>query len=176
MKNQLWPRESCYTSICSYWQAEQILYRNMWSRMNILLTKRVFRTVDGVNQAITCKNQVCTRRSCDTLFFSHWQAEQILYRNIWSKMNSLPIKWVFRTVNGVNQAITWSLFYCNLKASHFNSFKDRITKFEIYVPETNRFSFLWLWFLSRSKVKVRTVCNFQWFKIMLNPYYRNNFL
>ena len=60
--------------------------------MNILLIKRVFRTVNGVNQAITCKNQVCTIGSCDTLFFSYWQAEQILYRNIWSEMKILHIK------------------------------------------------------------------------------------
>ena len=34
-------------------------------------------------------------------FFLYWQAEQISYRNIGSKMNISPIKGVFRAVNGV---------------------------------------------------------------------------
>ena len=106
MKNQLRPTGSCYTSFFSYWRAEQVLYRNIWSKMNSLPIKGAFRTVNGVTQAITWKNQICTTGSCDTSFFSYYQAEQILYRNIWSKMNILLIKRVFRTVNGVKQAIT----------------------------------------------------------------------
>ena len=113
-KSTLSYRVMLYLIFFSYWQAEQILYRNICSKMNILPIKWVFRSVNGVSQAITWKNQICTTGSCDTSFFSYWQAEQISYRNIWSKMNILPIKGVFRTVNGVNHAITWKNQICTI--------------------------------------------------------------
>ena len=82
-----------------YWKAEQILYLGSGQ-----LNEVYFFTLGRRSRSpgrLRSPDEKSTLSYWVVLYpiFSYWQSEQILCRKIWSKMNILPLRGIFRTVN-----------------------------------------------------------------------------
>ena len=70
---------------------------NTWTTFHDLGSKVKVTMGVKVTVANTLKNQLCATYSCNSSFWRSCRVEQILYKNLWSKMNIFHTNRVFRT-------------------------------------------------------------------------------
>ena len=93
IQNQLSPTASCYNNCVLYWQAGHILYRNIWSRMNISPLKGVLYRISG-HPSDYVKKLFCTKGSYGTSFLrSRLDISFLVAKNKNTKWPQKHTKW-----------------------------------------------------------------------------------